>query len=110
MIRGGENISCAEVENAIYEFDAVSEAAVFSLPDERLGEVVGAAVVPKAGQSISAAALSAFLVDKLASFKQPAHVFVWEGQLPKGDTGKILKRRIKEEAAQKMQQSLKSRL
>merc|ERR1711998_717192 len=49
IIRGGENISCAEVEAAIYEHPAVGETAVFGLPDERLGETVAAAVVYKAG-------------------------------------------------------------
>ena len=50
VLRGGENIYCSEVESAIYAHPDVAEAAVFGVPDERLGEIVGAAVVPRAGQ------------------------------------------------------------
>ncbi|GAB5451386.1 MAG: class I adenylate-forming enzyme family protein [Halioglobus sp.] len=99
IIRGGENISCLEVEAAIYQHPAVSEAAVFGLPDERLGEVVGAAVVPKEGSSLSVNELHRFLEEHLASFKIPAHVFMRVEQLPRIASGKIFKRQLKADYA-----------
>ena len=95
IIRGGENISCIEVEAAIYSHPAVHEAAVFGLPDERLGEIVATAVVLRAGHELSAEALREFLVEHLASFKIPAHVFFREEQLPRIASGKIFKRQLK---------------
>lgn len=95
IIRGGENISCLEVEAAIYSHPAVLEAAVFGLPDERLGEIVGTAVVLKPGASLTAEELHAFLGEHLASFKIPAHVWFREEQLPRIASGKIFKRELK---------------
>lgn len=99
IIRGGENISCAEVESAIYEYPSVQECAVFGMPDERLGEVVGAAVVCKPGSKpFSGPELEVFLIEKLAKFKVPSLMYLWrEGeQLPRGATGKIPKRTIRD--------------
>ncbi len=95
IIRGGENISCIEVESAIYVHPEVSEAAVFGLPDERLGEIVGAAIVTKPGAQLSESALREFLQDHLASFKLPAHIFIRDEQLPRIASGKIFKRQLK---------------
>ena len=61
VIRGGENIGCAEVEYAIAEHPAVSEVSVFGVPDDRLGEIPCAAVMLKSGQQLDAAALQSFL-------------------------------------------------
>lgn len=95
IIRGGENISCLEVEAAIYAHPAVAEAAVFGLPDERLGEVVGAAVVLRPGAALAEAELRDFLGEHLASFKLPAHIWFPEEQLPRIASGKIFKRQLK---------------
>ena len=95
IIRGGENISCLEVEAAIYQHPAVLEAAVFGLPDERLGEIVGTAIVLKEGESLSEQQLHDYLDGHLASFKMPAHVFFRSEQLPRIASGKIFKRQLK---------------
>ena len=102
IIRGGENISCLEVEAAIYSHPAVYEAAVFGLPDERLGEVVGAASVLKEGAELTTSELSAFLADHLASFKIPAHVWFRAEQLPRIASGKIFKRQLKADYAEEL--------
>ena len=96
VLRGGENIYCAEVEAAIYEHPAVHEAAVFGLPHDRLGEEVAAAVQPRAGETVDPDELSAFLAERIAGFMVPTRWFVQDQPLPKGATGKILKREIKQ--------------
>ena len=96
VIRGGENVYSAEVEAAIYEHPAVFEAAVFGLPDERLGEKVAAVVVPKAGASLTAAELTAHLSGRLAAFKVPSHITVTDERLPRSATGKVLKRNLRD--------------
>ena len=95
IIRGGENISCLEVEAAIYSHPDVFEAAVFGLPDERLGEIVGAAVVLRHGASMSVEELRDYLAQHLAGFKLPVHVWFREEQLPRIASGKIFKRQLK---------------
>jgi long-chain acyl-CoA synthetase len=95
IIRGGENISCLEVEAAIYAHPGVHEAAVFGLPDARLGEIVGAAVVVRPGVELSADELCTYLAKHLASFKIPARLWFRTEQLPRIASGKIFKRQIK---------------
>jgi len=95
IIRGGENISCIEVEAAIYRHEAVEEAAVFGLPDERLGEIVGAAVVLREPGSLDAASLRNYLSEHLAGFKIPAHIWFHGDKLPRIASGKIFKRQLK---------------
>jgi long-chain acyl-CoA synthetase len=97
VLRGGENIYCAEVEAAIYEFPAVYEAAVFGLPHERLGEEVAVAIYPREGHELDADALRAFLRKTLASFKIPAHVHIAAAPLPRNASGKILKRDLRDQ-------------
>ncbi|MCB1703875.1 MAG: AMP-binding protein [Halioglobus sp.] len=99
IIRGGENISCIEVEAAIYAHPGVHEVAVFGLPDERLGEIVGAAVVLREGAQVTAEALRTYLGDHLASFKIPAHIWFHDEQLPRIASGKIFKRQLKADYA-----------
>jgi len=99
IIRGGENISCLEVEAAIYNHPAVFEAAVFGLPDERLGEIVGAAIVLKEGAEMTTDDLRDYLAQHLASFKIPARVWFRAEQLPRIASGKIFKRQIKADYA-----------
>jgi long-chain acyl-CoA synthetase len=89
IIRGGENISCQEVESAIYTHPAVAEASVFGLPDERLGEIVGAVVFAKPGAALEAADLYDFVARDLASFKVPAKIWLAAEPLPKLGSGKI---------------------
>jgi acyl-CoA synthetase (AMP-forming)/AMP-acid ligase II len=94
IIRGGENISCLEVEAGIYSHPAVLEAAVFGLPDERLGEVVGAAVVLRDDAELTSGELRAFLAEHLAAFKIPTHIWFRGEQLPRIASGKIYKRHL----------------
>ena len=99
IIRGGENISCIEVEAAIYSHPAVCEAAVFGLPDERLGEIVGAAIVLHEGAEMTSRDLHDFLAEHLASFKIPAHTWFRAEPLPRIASGKIFKRQLKADYA-----------
>jgi len=97
VIRGGENVYCAEVEAAIYEHPAVHETAVFGVPHERLGEEVAAVVVPLDGVPVTAAALQAHVAERLASFKVPTRIAVWSHPLPRNPAGKVLKRDLREQ-------------
>ncbi len=96
VLRGGENVYCAEVEAAIYEHDSVYEAAVYGLPHERLGEEVAATVMVKPGETLSAEALQEHVRTRLASFKVPSRVEIVTEQLPRNASGKILKREIRD--------------
>jgi long-chain acyl-CoA synthetase len=89
IIRGGENISCVEVEAAIYAHPAVAEASVFALPDERMGELVGAVVYPKPGDTLEIESLLEFLKRNLAAFKVPAKIWLSKEQLPRLGSAKI---------------------
>jgi acyl-CoA synthetase (AMP-forming)/AMP-acid ligase II len=89
IIRGGENISCQDVESALYTHPAVAEASVFGLPDERLGEIVGAVVHAKPGSALDPDALRDFVSRDLAPFKVPARLWMSADQLPKLGSGKI---------------------
>ncbi len=99
IIRGGENISCIEVEAAIYAHEGIHEVAVFGLPDERLGEIVGAAIVLKEGVTLGADELREYLAEHLAAFKIPAHIWFRTEQLPRIASGKIYKRQLKTDYA-----------
>lgn len=99
VLRGGENVYCSEVEAAIYEHAAVAEAAVFGLPDDRLGEIVVAAIVLAPGASLDHAELSAFLGDKLAKYKIPERVWFLNEPLPRNANGKFLKRELRDSLA-----------
>ncbi len=99
VIRGGENIYPAEVEAAFFHHPAVSEAGVFAVPDDRLGEEVGAAVVFKEGQSASEAELREVLAGQLAHFKVPRYIWLRDEPLPRNPSGKILKKQLREEYA-----------
>jgi long-chain acyl-CoA synthetase len=72
IIRGGENIACLEVEQAIYAHPGVAEASVFGMPDERFGELPTAVFLAKAGQSLGEDELREFLLSNIAAFKVPA--------------------------------------
>ena len=89
IIRGGENISCQELEAAIYEHAGVAEAAVFGLPDERFGEVPGAVVHIRDDAVLDAEALCDFLTARIAAFKVPKKIWIADGPLPRLGTEKI---------------------
>jgi acyl-CoA synthetase (AMP-forming)/AMP-acid ligase II len=89
IIRGGENISAVEVEAALYAHPAVAEASVFGLPDERMGEIVGAVVFVKPGEKLESEALVEFVRRELAAFKVPARLWLAPEPLPKLGSGKI---------------------
>jgi len=93
IIRGGYNVYPREVEEVLYEHPAVREAAVLGIPDNSLGEEVGAAVALREGVPVTAAELSAFVRDRVAAYKYPRRIWFVD-DLPKGPTGKILKREI----------------
>ena len=93
IIRGGYNVYPREVEEALYEHRAVAEVAVVGIPHPDLGEEVGAAVALKAGETATAEELRDFTKQRVAAYKYPRHVWV-QDELPKGPTGKILRRSV----------------
>jgi long-chain acyl-CoA synthetase len=95
VLRGGENVYCAEVESAIFEHGAVAEATVFGVPDDRLGEEVGAAVYLKPDDSITADALRAHLRERISGHKVPRYIWFVSEPLPRNANGKFLKRELR---------------
>jgi long-chain acyl-CoA synthetase len=98
IIRGGFNVYPREVEEVLYEHPSVKECAVIGLPHESLGEEIGAAVVLVEGRSVMPDELRAFVKARLAAYKYPRHVWIVH-ELPKGPTGKILRRQVVAPAA-----------
>jgi long-chain acyl-CoA synthetase len=96
VIRGGENIGCGAVEAALLEHPAVQEAAVYGVPDARLGEEVGATLY--VSQPVDEDELRAFLEPRLARFQIPRYFRITDEPLPRIASGKILKRQLREEA------------
>jgi long-chain acyl-CoA synthetase len=95
LIRGGENIYCVEVENALFEHPAVIDAAVVGIPHRTLGEEPGAVVVLKPGRAASETELRAFLAERLAAFKVPVKIAFASETLPRNPTGKLMKGELK---------------
>jgi long-chain acyl-CoA synthetase len=93
ILRGGYNVYPGEVEELLREHPGVQDVAVLGIPHERHGEEVGAAVVPVAGEALDAGELRAWARERIAAYKYPRAVWFLE-ELPKGSTGKILKREI----------------
>lgn len=91
IIRGGENISCQEVEAAVYSCPAVAEASIFGVNDERFGEVPALVYHVKEGHQLPKEALLEFLQGKLAPFKMPVHIWEYDEPLPRLGTEKIAK-------------------
>jgi long-chain acyl-CoA synthetase len=87
----------AEVEKYLYQIPQVQEVAVYGLPHSEKGEQVAAAVVPKAGERLTADDVIAYCRDNIAAYKVPARVDI-VGELPKSPTGKILKRILRDQA------------
>jgi long-chain acyl-CoA synthetase len=94
--RGGENVYCVEVENALASHPGVFEAAVLGVPDRMMGEKVGAVVVPKPGTSLQVEELLEFAGGLLADFKVPQYVVIRTEMLPRNPGGKILKKALRE--------------
>lgn len=97
VLRGGENVFCSEVETAIYHHEAIAEAAVFGIPDERLGEDVAAVIVLRDGHSLTQPELAEFLAVSLAKHKIPATVWFRDEPIPRNASGKFLKRELRKE-------------
>ena len=93
IIRGGYNVYPREIEEVLYEHPALLEAAVIGVPHATHGEEVAAAVVLRSGASATAAELRDFVKTRVAAYKYPRLVWLAD-TLPKGPTGKILKREI----------------
>jgi len=96
IVTGGENVYSGEVEAVIYEHPAVREAAVFGVPDPQWGELVAAVVALKPGHALTAEDLIAHCRRSLANYKIPRRIVVSDADLPKGASGKILKRVLRE--------------
>ncbi|MBV9096920.1 MAG: hypothetical protein JO079_02580, partial [Frankiaceae bacterium] len=96
--RGGENVYCVEVENALAAAPGVFEVAVIGVPDDMMGEKVGAVLVPTPGQPLDVPAVLAFARDRLADFKVPQFVALREEPLPRNPGGKVLKPALRESA------------
>ena len=95
LIRGGENIYCVEVENALAAHPDVIDAAVVGRPHKVLGEEPVAVVTVKAGSGLNEAALRSFAGERLAAFKVPVSILIRDEMLPRNANGKILKRDLR---------------
>ena len=95
VIAGGVNIYPAEIEAVLITMPGVADCAVFGIPDAEFGEALAAAVQPVAAAALDAAGVQAFLRERLAGFKVP-RVVAFHAELPREDTGKIFKRRLRE--------------
>jgi acyl-CoA synthetase (AMP-forming)/AMP-acid ligase II len=95
--RGGENVYCVEVENALARLEGVGEVAVVGVPDSMMGEKVGAVIVPLPGSSLTEDAVVAFARNQLADFKVPQYVALRPEPLPRNPGGKVLKPVLRKE-------------
>lgn len=100
VIRGGENVYCAEVEAVLFEHPAVADVAIVGLPHRSLGEEVAAVVQVAAGATPTTAELQQHVAARLARFKVPEHIFFRDEPLPRTATGKVLKRDLRQELVQ----------
>jgi len=95
IIRGGENVYCVEVEAALFEHPAVTDAAVIGIPHHVLGEEVGAVVHLAPGTTATEQELRELVATKLAAFKVPVRIWFLDEPLPRNANGKIMKRELK---------------
>jgi acyl-CoA synthetase (AMP-forming)/AMP-acid ligase II len=98
IIRGGENIYPAEVENLLLGHGGIAQAAVVGVPDERFGEVVLAYVIPRAGADLDPVGVIEWARDNMANYKVPKFVEVVD-ELPLNASGKVLKFELRERAS-----------
>jgi long-chain acyl-CoA synthetase len=95
VISGGVNIYPAEIESVLHAAEGVKDCAVFGIPDAEFGEALMAVVEPQEGVTLDLGAIRAFLVARLANYKVPKHIEIRTG-LPREDSGKIFKRRLRD--------------
>jgi long-chain acyl-CoA synthetase len=98
IIRGGMNVYPREVEEVLYTHPDVLEAAVVGVPDELMGEEVGAAVVLRPGSTTTLEDVQTYVRERLAAYKYPRRIWSLD-ELPKGPTGKILRREVRAQDA-----------
>jgi acyl-CoA synthetase (AMP-forming)/AMP-acid ligase II len=96
ICRGGENVYCVEVENILAQHPGVFEAAALGVPDEMMGEKVGAVVVPLPGVELDAQGINAFVKERIADFNAPQYVCFRNEPLPRNPAGKVLKPVLRE--------------
>ena len=96
VLRGGENVYCAEVEACLYRHPAVAECSVFGVADDRLGEEVAAAIFPRAGHTLDGAGLREHCSAIMAKHKIPRYIWIVAEPLPRNASGKFLKRQLRE--------------
>ncbi|NJN52862.1 MAG: AMP-dependent synthetase, partial [Gammaproteobacteria bacterium] len=96
VLRGGENVYCAEVETALFAHADVAECTVFGVPDDRLGEEVGAAIYLKPGGTATADVLRNFCASRISKHKVPRYIWFVKEALPRNANGKFLKRELRE--------------
>ena len=95
VLRGGENIFCAEVETCVHRLPEIAECCVFCVPDDRLGEEVGLAILLHPGKTLSAEAVRAHCAASLARHKIPRYIWFLEEAIPRNASGKFLKRDLR---------------
>jgi long-chain acyl-CoA synthetase len=96
VLRGGENVYCAEVEAAMHRHHGVAECCVFGVPDDRLGEEVAAAVVARADHALSASELREHCAVNISKHKIPRYIWIVNEPLPRNANGKFLKRQLRD--------------
>ncbi|HIF93921.1 MAG: class I adenylate-forming enzyme family protein [Myxococcales bacterium] len=97
VLRGGENVYCAEVESALFDHPLVTECAVFGVPDDRLGEEVAAVLVLNRYEENAADLLRAHCATRLAKYKIPRYIWIASEKLPRNASGKFLKRQLRDD-------------
>ena len=103
IIRGGENITCGEIENVLHDHPAVNEAAVYGSPDDRLGEVVCATIYLRKDCSATEEDIQNHVRSRMAAFKVPSQVHFMDKRLPRIASGKFDKRALKQAAIERLQ-------
>jgi long-chain acyl-CoA synthetase len=96
VLRGGENVYCAEVETCIFHHPAVAECCVFGVPDQRLGEEVAVAIVLKPGASLTGDEVRDHCHAHMAKHKAPRYVWFLNESIPRNASGKFLKRQLRD--------------
>jgi long-chain acyl-CoA synthetase len=97
VLRGGENIYCAEVETVIFNVDDVAECSVFGIADDRLGEEVGVAIFLKPGSTVTAELIRAHGIQHMAKYKIPRYIWLLDTPLPRNASGKFMKRELRDQ-------------
>ena len=102
VLRGGENVFCTEVEAGIYRHAAVAECCVFGVPDERLGEEVGVALMLKPGDLLDEAELRQHCLAVMAKHKVPRYIWFLTEALPRNASGKFLRRELRDDLSKQL--------